>query len=178
MCPSEAEAVQPGLPAEPRDDPVAPSGAAPADIDLDACELDALELFLDTNDSELHRFADGCPRRVPPKARRSRERLAWALLERWAWPDCRAYLAERLAATDIRVELERRGLEALPEVAGFFPPNALLWWAYQPGITPQQGPRMCEQNMSRVHPGWAVVAPWGPAGYWANGPTRCAGASG
>ena len=140
MCRPEAETAQPDPPVQPPTDPDETSGAANQDIeiDIDACELDALELFLDTNDSDLHRFADGCPRRIPPKARRSRERLTWALLERWAWPDCRAYLAEMMDATDIRVALERRGLEALTEVAGIFPPNALVWWAHAAGLDPQE----------------------------------------
>lgn len=43
-----------------------------------------------------------------------------------------------MAATDIRVALQRRGLEALPEVAGILPPNALLWWAHEAGLDPQE----------------------------------------
>ena len=135
MEPSEAAESQP----EHVGDALAEPGQDPAvelpEVNLQACELDSLEIFLNTNGSELTHCAENWLRRIPTKARRSRERPTLALLERWARPDCRLY-----------VTLARLGLAVLPEVAGFFPPNALRWWAHAAGLEPQQGRRMCEQN--------------------------------
>lgn len=115
------------------------AGADAEDIqlDLEACELDALQVFLDSNGADLQRMADSSPRRVPPKARRSRERLARALLESWAWPECRAYLTQQMTATAICRSLQQRGFAMLPEVSGCFPANALLWYVDAAGLDAQ-----------------------------------------
>ena len=84
MCPPEAEAAQTEPPADPPEESAGVSSVAP-EIDLDACELDALPTFLDGNLDQLGPLADHCPRRAPPRARRSPERLRDALLARWAW---------------------------------------------------------------------------------------------
>ena len=115
----------------------ASTGAEDIQLDLEACELDALQVFLDSNGADLQRMADGSPRRVPPKARRSRERLARALLESWAWPECRAYLTQQMTATAICRSLQQRGFAMLPEVSGCFPANALLWYVDAAGLDAQ-----------------------------------------
>lgn len=113
-------------------------GSAPADapaaIDPEACELDALLLFLESNTTELDEIAAGCPRRIPDKARRSHDRLRRALLERWAWPDVRAYLAARMLQTDLAARLVRGDVDVAHLLAEGFPPHALLWWLQAAGL--------------------------------------------
>ena len=83
------------------------------EIDLDACELDALRVFLDSNGDVLRRFSDASPRRIAPKAYRTPDRLAGALAESWAWPECRAHLVRHMLATRVWSTLRREGFEAV-----------------------------------------------------------------
>ena len=123
--------------------PEAPAVAMPT-VDLDACEIDALDFFLRGNHRGLQEIADDCPRRVPPKARRRPEQLKLALLECWAWPQCRAYLEKRMTHTKIRGEIEKRGFDLLPELIVFLPPNALLWYVHAAGLDPAEALRRME----------------------------------
>jgi hypothetical protein len=128
---------------------VAPEQGDPG-IDLEACELDALEVFLWGNRDALAAIADRLPKRIGPKARRDPERLSWAILEAWALPDCRSRLATEMGTTKVRSRLSREGLDAVPAMAGLLPPNALLWHAHAAGLDPAAAlARLNEREQSR-----------------------------
>jgi hypothetical protein len=106
-------------------------------LDAEMCEFGTIAGWLmSIPDWERAMLAEHCPRPVPPKARRRRRELWWALLERWAWPESRRYFVAGLRhMLGRQIERLRTGdVGAVADLEASMAPASILWAASEVGM--------------------------------------------